>query len=816
MSGASLDGLRVAHRGRLRELDPDTLRALTARHATPSTTDVGPRVSEIVADVRTRGDEALHELALELDGVELEALEVPRAACREALAGLDSDLRAALEAAADAIERVHRSQLPDPSETRPWPGVTVGRRPVPLSRVGAYVPGGRAAYPSSLLMCAVPARVAGVNEVVVCSPPGPDGRPSPVVRAAAALADVDRLFALGGAGAIAAMAYGTATVPEVDKIVGPGNAWVEEAKLQVARSVAIDCPAGPSEVLVIASAGAAPDRVAAELLAQAEHDPAARVVLLATEEALVERVVGELTDQLARLDTAETARTALEAGGALLVVDDLEQALELAERWGPEHLLLAGPEASDLAHRVRRAGSVFVGAGASVAQGDYATGGNHVLPTGGRARSWSGLGVLDFVRWVSWQHIDPEGATRLAPVVKALAEAEGLPAHAEAARRAASTVKEGTEPTAPEAGPDASRVRAVPPGIRATRRYDPGRRECPVELSDNTNLFGSAPAAMAALREGAAASVRRYPTVYGDRLKEAIADWLGVEPTQVATGCGSDDLLDSAFHAFAGGGGEVAYSDPTFSMVRSFGTMNDVRLRPVPTDARLAPDLEGLFAGEPDVVYLCRPDNPSGHVVAEEALLARVRARRTGMVVLDEAYAAFAHVPSLAPRAPEIPGLIALGTFSKAWGLAGLRVGYAVAAEEAIDLVERARGPYKLNGLAEAAATAALGHDREWLAATVEAASDARGRLQERLAERGYETVPSGANFLLVRVADAEAVASSLRQQGVGVRPFVGLPGGDGIRVTVGPPEAANAFLAALDGVDPTTAAAAQAREPKR
>lgn len=399
--------------------------------------DEGVRQStaDIVAAVRTSGDDALRSLALRLDGVQLDAIEVPRRVAQEALAGIDADLRRALERTRRNLESVQRAFLPATQETSPEPGIVVGRRPDPLDRVGVYAPGGRAAYPSSVLMGAVPARVAGVREVVLCSPPGRDGFPSPVVLAAAELAGVDRIFSIGGAGAIAAMAYGTATVPQVDRIVGPGNAYVAEAKLQVAGVVAIDSPAGPSELLVIADASADAQVIAREVMAQAEHDPRAAVVVVAIGEEVAARIGDAIERAIDAEPRASIIRESLAERGAVLIADSLDECATFAARFAPEHLLLALGDARAVLPRFRNAGTIFVGVRSSVAFGDYMTGANHVLPTGGLARSYSGLSVLDFIRWTTYQEVSASGAAQLAGDVGVFADAEGLPAHAATARQ---------------------------------------------------------------------------------------------------------------------------------------------------------------------------------------------------------------------------------------------------------------------------------------------------------------------------------------------------------------------------------------------
>ncbi|MGO8968935.1 MAG: histidinol dehydrogenase [Myxococcaceae bacterium] len=420
--------------GRLDGLGAGERQALLCRAQEGGGRRLRQETADILDAVRARGDEALRALALTHDGVALQSLEVPARECQAALGRLASPLRRALERAARNLTRVHAAQRPQAYLIEVEPGVQVERRPDPLERVGVYAPGGRAAYPSSVLMGAVPARVAGVAEVVLCSPPGPDGLPAPVVLAAAALSGVDRVFALGGAGAIAALAYGTASVPRVCRIVGPGNAWVAEAKRQVQGTVAIDSPAGPSELLAVVDGGADVAAVARELLAQAEHDPEAAVVALVLKAFTANRLVEALEEGAERAVRREIVSAALRARGAVLVVDSLEASLDFVVDWAPEHLLLAVGDADSVAARVRHAGTIFIGETTSGAFADYCTGANHVLPTGGLARSYSGLSTLDYVRWTTVQRVTRAGAAALAEDVALLAGCEGLFAHAAAAQ----------------------------------------------------------------------------------------------------------------------------------------------------------------------------------------------------------------------------------------------------------------------------------------------------------------------------------------------------------------------------------------------
>ena len=428
-----MNAISLAVRGTYGELTT-TQRAILFDRATSSDAAIRSTTAAILQRVRIEGDAALRALAIEFDNIALETFEVPRVRWQSALASLDPKLRKALERAVANIRSAHQVFRPVNREFTTADGVTISRRATPLHRVGVYAPGGRATYPSSLLMGVVPARVAGVEEVIVCSPPAPSGSPSPVLLAAAELSGADRVFALGGAGAVAAMAYGTATVPRVDRIVGPGNAWVAEAKLQVAGVVAIDAPAGPSELLVIADESADVDIIARELLAQAEHDPMAAVVLVTPSALVAERVESRLTALVTGAARETIIRQSLASRGAIVVVPALKDALDFASDFAAEHVLVVCSDAENVADRVRNAGTVFIGAYSSVAFGDYLTGANHVLPTGGLARSYSGLSTIDFYRWTTWQRVSRSAAAALASDVGTLADAEGLPAHAAAAR----------------------------------------------------------------------------------------------------------------------------------------------------------------------------------------------------------------------------------------------------------------------------------------------------------------------------------------------------------------------------------------------
>jgi histidinol dehydrogenase len=780
-------------RGSLAALSADD-RAVLADRSTSSDDAVRQRTSAIVQRVRSDGDAALFELAAELDGVSLQALAVPRDVRARALATLDAPMRAALERAASNIESVHRAFLPRVTEIEVEPGVIVGRRPDPLDSVGVYAPGGRASYPSSVLMGVVPARVAGVRRIVLCSPPGPDGVPSQAVLAAGELAGVSEVYAIGGAGAIAAMAYGTQSVAPVRRIVGPGNAYVAEAKLQLSGITGIDSPAGPSELLVIADEFASATSVARELLAQAEHDPRAAVMVIALDESIA-RAIGAALDALLPNEPRRAIITeALATRGAMLWSESLERAIAYSNEYAPEHLLLALRHPDAALERIRNAGTVFVGSTASVAFGDYITGANHVLPTGGLARSYSGLSTLDFVRWTTFQRVSPAAAAGLSASVATLAEREGLPAHAAAAREAGRAGGEGRGSAAPERERELVRARAT---LRDLSLYRPNRAPCALDLSDNTNRWGVPPFAALALQELGADRVTRYPSVYTPELKAALAEYAGVRADEVVVGCGSDDILDSAIRAFAEPGDTLAYPDPTFGMLPIWAQMNGLVAVPVPSPNPLAPDVDALLAARARVTYLCSPNNPTG-LAFSRADIARVVHNAAGIVILDEAYAEFAGDGWLS-ESPSHPRLIVTRTMSKAFGLAGLRIGYAAGAASTVLQVEKARGPYMVSAAAERAALAALRNDLDWVRTHISAARESRDRFAKALDAAGIASMPSAANFVFIPVSDAAAVASSMRSDGVAVRPFAAVRGiGDGVRVTVAPWQMMETALHAL------------------
>ncbi len=399
---------------------------------TEPTVDVAGVVRDIIADVRSRGDAALLEYSRKFDRAELTALEVTPEEWDAAIAQVEPSFLEVLKRSAANIEAFHRRQIRSGFVISDRDGVVLGQKITPLARVGLYIPGGTASYPSSVLMNAIPAKLAGVPEVIMVTP-ATGGQLNPAILAAAKIAGVDRVFQVGGAQAVAALAYGTETVPQVDKIVGPGNAYVAEAKRQVFGQVAIDMIAGPSEILIVADGTCEPRFVAADLLSQAEHDKLASAVLVTDSRILAHAVAAEVERQLSELPREEIARASIEQNGKIIVAESLEQAIDIANELAPEHLELSMDNPFDYLSRVQNAGSIFLGKYCPEALGDYFAGPNHTLPTMGTARFSSPLSVDDFIKKSSFTYYTPEALSAVAGDVAAFAEREGLRAHARSA-----------------------------------------------------------------------------------------------------------------------------------------------------------------------------------------------------------------------------------------------------------------------------------------------------------------------------------------------------------------------------------------------
>ena len=398
-------------------------------------------VKSILDNVKENGDQALKEYTQKFDKAEIEILKVEDEVIKESLSNIDKDLITALEQAAANIANFHKKQIPEEWFTEVDEGVTAGQIVRPLDRVGCYIPGGRAVYPSTILMTVIPARIAGVSRIICCTPPQPDGTIKDVVLAAANVAGATEIYAVGGAQAVAAMAYGTESIPKVDKIVGPGNIYVTAAKKLVYGHVDIDFPAGPSEVLIIADETANPDYIAMDMMAQAEHDPNAACVLVTTSEKISRSVETMINEQIGNMERSEIISESLEKYGLIVLAQSMEEAIEFSNQYAPEHLIIMTENPEDDLKQISNAGSIFLGQLTPVAAGDYGSGTNHVLPTSGCAKMYSGLSAESFIKKPTVQKLSEKGVMNLNSMVTTLAEYEGLHAHAESFKKRVNNLK---------------------------------------------------------------------------------------------------------------------------------------------------------------------------------------------------------------------------------------------------------------------------------------------------------------------------------------------------------------------------------------
>ena len=769
-------------------------------------------VAAVIADVRRRGDAALVEYTARFDGVTLAPAElrVDEGALRASAARVDADVLAALRAAIKNVRAFHEQERRAAWQIETDDGSLVGQRFTPVERAGLYVPGGTAAYPSSVVMNVVPAQVAGVERIVVVTPPRTLAA-TPVVAAALVELGVTEIYQVGGAQAVAALAYGTATVPRVDKITGPGNRYVAAAKKLVFGTVGIDSIAGPSEVVIVADDTARPAHVAADLLAQAEHGEDASAVLITPSERLASEVAREVAQQTETLPRRAVVAASLADFGAIIVVDDLDEACALVNELAPEHLELVTADDDAAAARVRHAGAIFFGAHTPEALGDYLAGPNHVLPTGGAARFSSALGVHDFLRHTTLLRYTRAGLERAAPMIAALARAEGLDAHARSA-----LIRQEQSPKSKVQSPRSAVERetldfglrtldsVIKPRVRALRAYTLAPDRAPIKLNQNENPF-ELPARIKAevARRLQTRSWGRYPDFVPVALHEKLAAFAGWTADGVLAGNGSNELIQATLMTAVEPGRRVLICEPTFALYRQVTTVLGGETLSVPLAPDLTFDVPALLAAvaahDPDVTIICSPNNPTGCRLTEDDLR-RLLAATRGLVVIDEAYFEFAG-GSVVPLLAAHPHLVVFRTFSKAMGLAGLRVGYLLAAPALAREIAKAVLPYNLNFVSQTAAEVAVElYDAELRPIVARIVAE-RGRVFAQLQSiNGLTPVPSHANFMVVRSAvEPRRVCKELLARGILVRDVSSYPMlKDYFRCNVGTPAENDALVAAL------------------
>jgi len=748
------------------------------------------RVAAAIIDrIETGGDAEICRILAEIDRVETKPEDL---FVRTRGGAIDPELERAVRLAIDRVTAYHALQRP--ARTSQSAG-DVELQVVPLDRVGIYVPGGAAVYLSTLVMCAVPAKLAGVRELVVATTPRVAGMPE-FLWACGELG-VTEVIRAGGAAGVAALALGTESIRSVQKIVGPGNAYVNEAKKLLRDRVGIDLPAGPSEIVVIADESADPVAVAADMLAQAEHGPDSLAICLTDSVTLGESVAREIDARIA--NGAERARPAIERRGAVLVLDDLDEAVNVCDAIAPEHLAIQAGAPEPIVERIRNCAAIFVGRAAAVALGDYVAGSNHVLPTGGAAASCSSLGVADFLKRRSIVRVSEDTLSEIGPAAVTFAEFEGLPLHAESVR-----VRLESAAVRRPAGPPASRRRSdvfIPAAIRAMSAYTLEPRTARDKLDQNESAFDVPGDVKRRVVERIVQTPWNiYPDFEAVAIRDVLASRAGVTRGNVLVGNGSNELLMVTMATVVRPGTRVVLPSPTFPLYEKFATIFEGEVEKVsidPRTGRLPVDamVDAIASSDrPAVAIVCSPNNPTGGALVEGEL---ERLLDTGaFVILDRAYGEFHDDGPPAPR----DRLVALSTLSKAWGLASLRVGWLLSTPAICREIRKVKLPYNLNSFSQEAAIALLA-ENDLIRRQVEEIVNERQRVATRLAGiDGIDVFPSRANFVTFRLAgSADEAFEALSARGILVRNVSQYPGLSGcLRVSVGSPDQNERFLEAL------------------
>ncbi len=777
---------------------------LLTRPTSQTSANVRETVAGIIERVRAEGDPGVIELTAEIDNVRLEELRVADAEFEAAYDSLTRPQIEAIETAARQIRRFHQRQGVDDYTISTSPGVRCSRITRPLQAVGLYAPGGTAPLPSTVLMLAVPATLAQCPSIVLCTPPGRNGQVPAAILVAARTAGVKDVYKIGGAQAIAAMAFGTDTVPKVDKVFGPGNPWVTEAKLQVsldADGAACDMPAGPSEVLIIADETASPAFVAADLLSQAEHGVDSQVLLLSTSEALMAEVQQEVHDQLEVLPRRDIALQSLQRS-TLIYVSTLEEAVALSNRYAPEHLMIQTRAPRALLPDVLHAGSIFLGPWSPEAVGDYASGTNHVLPTYGFARAYSGLSLDSFRKRMTVQELSPRGLQTIGETVEILASLEGLQAHKEAVTKRLQVIADN--PALVE--DDATDVSALArPGVLTLNAYQSARSavtSAKVFLDANENPYS--PANSGSPSE----EINRYPAPQPPSLVQSLSQLYDVEEDTLILGRGSDDIIDGLLRTFCEASKDaILVCPPTYGVYEVAAEIQGASVVSVPLKNDFSVNVEGILnAWEPRVklVFICSPNNPTGTLTplkTIETLCQKLTNR--ALVVVDEAYIEFTSSPSATTLLKRFDNLVVLRTLSKAWGLAGARCGSGISSPAVIELLQKVRAPYPVSTPSVDMVSEVLSPARrEQFEAVLGDIIEERASLEKALAglEDVLEIYPSQANFVLIRTRDAADFVRRCRKAGIIVRDRSNEPGlSNCVRITVGSSAQTSQLLAALN-----------------
>ena len=768
-------------------------------------------VADIIDAVRDRGDDALLDFTKRWDGVELtpETLRVPAASI--AGADLNSDFARSFENAASRIRAFHVAVKPNSVTVEDAEGARLGIRWTAIESVGLYVPGGKATYPSTLAMTAIPAQIAGAKRIVVVSPPGPDGEVSPQVLMAASILGIDEIYRVGGAHAVAALALGTATVPKVDKIFGPGNAFVAEAKKQLYGDVGIDMLAGPSEVVVVADESARPEWVAADLMAQAEHDEATCATLLATSADILDAVRAAIAQQLESAPRREVIEKSFDANGQFLVVESLDDAARRINEIAPEHLSIQIEDPEGFLPSVRNAGAIFLGSHSPVAVGDYYAGPNHVLPTGRTARFASCLSVEDFMKRSNVCRTSGAFLGKHGENVEVLAEGEDLPAHGAsiAARRADQA--DGSLPACE--APSGAR-----PAFDAVAAYHLVEESADVKLNQNESPWDIPDEIKAQILERMSnLAWNRYHRQVPDELCAAIGSSFGLDPDAVFLGNGSNLILQWLFEAYGGLGRHALLPAPSFSLFRMWSRLTETpfeefRLEESGDAFVFQTDrvLEAIQRVRPKLTVLNLPNNPTGSEMPRDDFLAIVDATEKvgGWVIVDEAYQEFSDAGyDRVELVRQGRRVFVMRTYSKAFASAGIRIGYLLAPEAGRETMLKIVPPFHTS-LFNAVSGLVLWENRAFFDERIAELGSERARMMTALRSMpGLRVYQTSANFFVFRLDAGMSVSAAelqarLATAGILVRKLPDDPLLENcLRVNVGTAEENDRFLAEVQSV---------------
>lgn len=748
-----------------------------------------PFISDVFREIEKSGDLALRNFTLQFDGVAPDCLLVGEKEFEEAEKLVSPELKQAISVAAKNIERFHRSQENREIEVETTPGVFCWRKSVPIQTVGLYVPGGTAPLFSTVLMLGIPAKIAGNPNRYLCTPPNREGKIHPAILFAAKTAGIDLVYKAGGAQAIAAMSFGTETIPKADKLFGPGNQYVTAAKMYAqSLGIAIDLPAGPSEVLVAADSSVPDSFIAADLLAQAEHDTESQAIFLTDEPGFLEQVLEEMNKQLELLPRKEIAQKALDS--SLAIVTAVEKWPEIIDSYAPEHLIIMGQYEDEIAAKVTNAGSVFIGRNTAESFGDYASGTNHTLPTSGFAKAYSGVSLDSFVKKITYQKISDEGLRNLGQTVITMAEAEELQGHANAVKvRLEWNVEQNeNENENQKEKEDAKINRFLRKDLLNIQPYRSARDEFAgtekIFLDANEHAFETA--------------FNRYPDPKQRELKEVISELKGFNHENVFLGNGSDEVLDLIFRLTCTPYlDSVAFLNPSYGMYAVLARLNGLKTREINLDSQFQISVSEILlqAEDAKLLVLCNPNNPTGNRIPKTELLEIVR-RFNGLVIIDEAYIDFCPDGSLAEEVVNYANLIVVQTLSKGYGMAGLRIGAAIASKTWVTALNRIKPPYNLSSIVQETAVKTL-KEIPWRDLNAEIIRE-RERLILFLKSLSLvtEVFPSETNFILFRIPNATVIYNKLIENGVVVRDRSSqFNCSDTLRVSVGTSEATNRFI---------------------